>query len=201
MANENGSSILISRILSDADAEAEHTLADAAAKAVAICSKAEAEAARLTSEGEKSAKAAEDAVLDRMRTNAELESRKYLLKKKRELISRAFCEAEARFKAMPGEMKADFFKTLIIKECEGGEVLRPCAADRSVLSSVLSGANDALKAQGKAPVTLGEDADIDGGFLLCCGSYEKNCSLKAVFGQLTEDEQHNVAELLFGEGA
>ena len=57
--------------------------------------------------------------------------------------------------------------------------------------------NAALKEKGKAPLTIGEGADVDGGFLLRGKGYEMNCSFEAMLSDFRQAEESGVAKILF----
>lgn len=83
MANDtNGLDALVERIISDARSDAEKTLKLAAEQSDEIRRGAEKEAASVRLDGERKRLAAQNAVLERSRTNARLDGRKLMLKKK-----------------------------------------------------------------------------------------------------------------------
>lgn len=194
----NGDRIL-SSILDSAWAEAEAVLAQARERAKATAAEAEAEAARICAEAENRAKAVREDVLERSRTNAELDSRKYALAQKRAVVNEAFQEASSRLSAMAGPEREALLAKLLLENAEGGETVFPAPADEGIVPSLLVGVNAKLAAAGKAPLKLGQAREgIAGGFLLGGASYELNCSFEAILRDLREAEVSRVADILFG---
>ena len=145
MANDtNGLDALVERIISDARSDAEKTLKLAAEQSDEIRRGAEKEAASVRLDGERKRLAAQNAVLERSRTNARLDGRKLMLKKKRELLDAVFDDAYGRFKAMDGDKRRVFLLGLLIREAAGGETVIAAERDRELICSFMDEVNDAL---------------------------------------------------------
>lgn len=195
----SGAERLTGRILEDARAEASKTAREAEAQAGAIKARAEAEAARIAEEYEDKARKAAGDILERSRTNAELDARKQALTAKRQVLDAAFEAALKGMRAMPEEKRDGFFKGLILQAAYGGETVYPAAEDAGRAQRLLPEINAALEAAGKAPLTLGaERQDIGGGCLIAGCGYEMNCSFEALLHDFREKEEGGVAKLLFG---
>ena len=135
-------------------------------------------------------------ILERSRTNAELDSRKYTLSAKRKLLDSVFTQAAGRLAGLEGPERDSLLTAVAIREADGGEKLLPDVVDAPAFARLLDEINAGLKAQGKAPVTLGEPVSIGGGFLLAAPGYEKNCSFAAMLREVREREESSVAGLL-----
>lgn len=201
MANDlnKGADRLLQRIMDDAASAAADVAKAAQTEIEKIKELADKDAAAA---GEESAAATEKAkadILERSRTNAELDSRKYALQAKRDLVESAFKAAYEGLCALGGKERDDILSSMAEREALGGEKLIPAKADAENMKRLLEGVNGALKAKGAAPLTLGEATDnIGGGFLLQGEGYEKNCSFEAMLRDVRETEESQVAQILFG---
>ena len=198
MDQRNGDRLL-SAILDSARAEAEAILAQARGQAEATKQEAQAEAGRIAQEAEARAAAARQDVLERSRTNADLDSRKQALALRRAVIDEAFASALSQLCALEGAEREGLLEKLILENAEGGEAIQPAGADAPILGAMLDSVNEKLAAAGKKPLSLGPArGDIAGGFFLTGPSYELNCSFEALLRDVREAEVGNVAKLLFG---
>ncbi len=198
-ANRNNADRLIDRILEDAKAEADQTLAAARAEAEKSALLAQDQVFEAEREGALRAKRAREAILERSRTNAALDSRKYALKARRAVVDTAFAQAGEALLALEGEQRAALIRSLLLKEAEGGETVCPAPADADCARAALQEVNAALAAKNAAPLTLGESArQLEGGFLLVGAGYEKNCSFAALLQETRAAEESAVASILFG---
>ncbi|MEA5059719.1 MAG: hypothetical protein EOM66_01915 [Clostridia bacterium] len=194
----NNGDRLLSSILDSARDEADGLLAQARSRAMATAAEAEAEAARVLTDAENKAKAVHTDVLERSRTNAELDSRKYALAQKRAVVDEAFQEAFTQLNAMAGQEREALLTKLLVENAEGGETIYPATADEKAVAGLLSGINAKLASAGKAALQLGQaQENITGGFLLRGASYELNCSFEAILRDLREAEVSGVADILF----
>lgn len=200
MANDlnNGAEKLVGRIIKDAEAQAADIAREAAAETEKIKELAGRSIREVTLEFEERAKNAAKGILERSRTNAELDSRKYALSAKRSVIDSAFDRALEELRALDGEKRDALIKARVISAAWGKEVIRPAGKDAERLRALLPAINAQLAKGGKEPLTLGDTAeDIKGGFLLIGEGYEINCSFEALLKDLREQEESSVAKLLF----
>lgn len=201
MANDlnNGAEKLVERILADARAEAEQAAAAAQAETEKIKELAVHDVQEAEQGFEARAKKAAEDILERSRTNAELDSRKYALRSKRAVMDEAFKAALDGLNALSGERRDGLLVALARENAMGGEAIAPAAADEARIKALLGDINAAVTADGRAPLTLGEKAaSIGGGFLLLGKGYEMNCSFEAMLGDVREAEESSVAKILFG---
>ena len=199
MANElNNPDKLIERILADAREAADGIRAAAETDEARIDQLADNDVWEIESEAQLQAKRLREDVLERSRTNAELDSRKYALSARRQVVDKAFDEAYRRLCALSGAERDKLLTLLAVRECDGGETLLPAQADEDAFKRLLSAINEELKAVGKAAITLGAaEPSLDGGFILHAAGYEKNCSFSAALREVREYDQSRVAALLF----
>ena len=125
MANDlnKGAERLTARILEDARAEAEKSAraAEAEASRIKELAAADAEKARAgyAAQAEKTARD----ILERSRTNAELDARKFALCAKREVLDEAFKGALERMNALDGEERDALIKSLALRSAHGGDCI------------------------------------------------------------------------------
>lgn len=200
MANGNtaGTQKLVDRILSDAMADAQATKAQADETCRAILAGGKEQAAKLAEKNKAAREAAVAGILERSRTNAELEARKNLLAERRKVIDEAFAAAYEKMCALDADARVGICKKLLLEEADGGETVEAAAADRAALMALLPEINAALEAAGKAPLKEGaEAADVAYGFVLVGEGYEKDCSFEAILRDARAVEETKVAGILF----
>ena len=196
----NGLDALIERILGDARKDAEATLSEAEREAKAVMERTERQADALKADYERRRIELASSILDRSRTNAQLEGRKAALERRRELIDRAFAAAFDKLCALTGQRRESLLRGLLIRESEGGEKVRCAVCDRNVVNGLLQNVNADLSQRGLMPLTLGEDAPVTGGFILTADKYEKNCSFEALLEDAKASCEGEVAGILFPDG-
>ncbi|MBR2329055.1 MAG: V-type ATP synthase subunit E, partial [Clostridia bacterium] len=109
----------------------------------------------------------------------------------------AFKGALDKLNALDGDVRDGLIESLALRAAHGGEELCPAKADAERAARLLERINAALKEKGKAPLTIGEGADVDGGFLLRGKGYEMNCSFEAMLSDFRQAEESGVAKILF----
>ena len=201
MANEinTGSEKLLTRILADAQADAENIARESAAEVEAILNQGEKNAAAERARAEEKAQKAAAEIRERCRTNAQLDARKYALAARRELIAEAFEKAYKKLCVLSGTERENLLRNRILAEAEGGEAVLCAASDRACIEKMLPALNAELKKSGRMPLTLAEEnIPGDGGFLLRSRGYDKNCSFEAMLREVRAAEESRVAAILFG---
>lgn len=200
MANDlnKGAERLTARILEDARAEAQKSAQAAEAEASRIKELAAAEAEKVRAGLAAQAEVTAKDILERSRTNAQLDARKLALSAKRQVLDEAFKGALDKLKALDGQVRDGLIEALALKAAQGGETLCPSKADEERAKRLLERINSALAEKGKAPLTIGEGADVEGGFLLRGNGYEMNCSFEAMLSDFRQAEESGVAKILFG---
>lgn len=200
MANDlnKGAERLTARILEDARAEADVSARAAQAEADRIKELAAAEAEKIRAGFAAQAEVTAKDILERSRTNAQLDARKFALAAKRRVLDDAFKGALDKLNALDGQARDRLIQALALKAAHGGEALCPAKEDKERAEKLLSGINAALAEKGKDALTMGECADVDGGFLLRGKGYEMNCSFEALLSDFRQAEESGVAKILFG---
>jgi len=187
---------IISQIEYESDERCKSIIEDANKKAQSIIENSKAEAERILKEnGEQTAKK-----LDNMQqsavSSAELAKSKILLKSKLEIIDETLRKSLDEIKALSDEEYFEIIKALIIGNAkEGNGVLRLGAKDcKRLPKDFIASVNKELK---NAQITLGDEADIDGGFLLIYGDIDINCSFDAIVSSKRDELRDALNKLLF----
>ncbi len=199
MANDlNNAAKLTGRILDDARRVAENAAKQAKTEAAKVKELADHDVLEVTAEFDARAKRAAEEILERSRTNAELDSRKYILAAKRKVIDKAFVDAYDALDRLEASKRDELFAAVAISYTQGGETLLPASADAQRANALLDRINKALKGNGKEEIAIGKTSEqIGGGFLLIGKGYEINCSFEAMLRDVREAEESNVAKILF----
>ncbi len=196
--SNSGAQKLIGRILDDARAEAEVIAKQAQAEVETIRERAKHGETVIIRDNAARIERMRKEVLERNRTNAELDSRKYMLAKKREIIEKAFVAALERLHKISGREREAFLLKLAISEADGGERIIPSENDSNVFAHILPLINKEFEAAGKAKLELSSGkAAISGGFLLVGEGYEKDCSFDALLRDVRNNTESEVALILF----
>lgn len=197
-----GTEKLVERIISAAKEEAAAAKAAAEESCLAIKAAGEKRGAALAAEDAQKRTAAAQSILERSRTNAELEARKSALLMRRALIQDAFDQAYAALCALSDKERADICRSMLLREADGGETIHASKNDIKQIALLLPTIEaDMLKA-GKKPLLLSPNAaDIDCGFILSGDGYEKDCSFAALLRDTRANEETRVASILFAADA
>lgn len=194
----NDASALIENIISEARADAQAVIRQAGTQAEAIKSECEKDCARVYESAEAARKGKERDIMERSRTNAELDGRKYALYARRRVIDEAFSSAMDRLLSLSGAKRDQFLYDTAVKEADGGEEIHPAPNDRDAIARLLPSINERLAGMGKLPLALSEkDAPARSGFVLSCPSYEKNCLFEAMLCAERAGLESQVARILF----
>ena len=187
---------ITSKILSDAQNNADSSLKSAESTKQELLNKAKAEAeALIKTEAEK---AANDAVelKNRRVSAAELQGRKMLLSAKQEAIKKSFGAAIEKLKAMPEDEYLSFLGQEIIKipNCEGTIVLN--AKDRENIGErLVKAVNEKLGAE---KIVLSKNTvKASGGFVLKKGSVEINNTFETLLDSMKDELPGSIANALF----
>ncbi len=192
---DNGAERLTAGIIEKARAEAEGIVTEATQKAAGIREKAADRACELRLEYEKKAAQAQDDVTERIITTCALENRKLALKEKRRVLDEAFDTALKQLCALEREKRQALLERLLTENAEGGETLRPAAADREMLQKLLI--SSFLRHPLRSPVVLGENIPAGGGFRLVAHGSETDCTFEALLSDYRERRESEAAKVLF----
>lgn len=187
---QNGVNKLAARIVSDAQQDALRIGKETADAISAIQKDNDCAVRALQVDYAQKREAAVKSVLDGSKTRAALDGRKETLAKKRAVIDVAFEQAYQKLLALSAGERGNICLAVLRREAEGGELLKPSAADRDAIAALLPDF-------GRQVTLSNADAPIDGGFLLIAKSYEKDCSFRSILDELRQAEETNVAKMLF----
>lgn len=194
----NNADRLIERITDAARDEAAATLAKAREEIERTTLIAQDEIFSIEKGAQARAEREREDILERSRTNAELDARKYALQARREVLDGAFEKAQGMLLALSGDQRRALFERLLASEAEGGESVAAAAADADLVSGLINPANEKLQTAGKAALVPGGIAEgITGGFILRAAGYEKNCSFEALLRDARAAYESEVAAELF----
>jgi len=187
---------ITSRILSDAENNADSSLMNAENTKQEIINKARSEAeVIIKTEAERAAKDAVD-LKNRRVSAAELQGRKMLLSAKQEAIKKSFNAAIDKLKVMPEEKYLSFLAQEIVKipNCEGYLILN--AKDRENIGErLVKTVNEKLGAE---KVALSKNTvKASGGFVLKRGSVEINSTFETLLDSMKDELTGEIANALF----
>lgn len=187
----SGTNKLAERIVNDAQEEARAMLQEAESVALGISRESDkavsARRAELLSQKESTI----NSLISGYRTRASLDGKKDALFQKRAVIDLAFTQAYAAMLALDAKERKRICLSMLRENAEGGETVLPAKADRDSLESLVSELPE------KKFVLSGENAAIDGGFILLGNGYEKDCSFRSLLATVRDAEETAVYQLLF----
>ena len=182
---------LSQRILDEAGAEAEKILEDAKGRLKEQSALIEKQKSDIRAEFERKRTDAVAGILDGARTRATIDGSKNALRLRREKIDKAYERAFEAMRALPDADRAKVLKALLLRESEGGETVLPASQDRKILNEILSEIPE------KRLTLSGEDAAFENGFMLRGDCFEKDCSFRALLGEIRAKTETEVSKLLF----
>ena len=187
---------IISQIEYESNDRCRIIIEDANKKAQGIIDSAEAEASGILKESEEQTAKKLENMQQSAVSSAELAKSKILLKSKLEIIDDMLDKALNELRALGDEEYFEIIKSLILSNAKEGEgVLRLSAKDCARLpKDFLSSVNKAL---GDKKIVLGDEADINGGFLLIFGDIDINCSFDAIASSKRDELRDALNSLLF----
>ncbi len=136
----------------------------------------------------------------RLVVNEQLELRKSLLYSKRKILDDFFSEARKRVESMPEEDTVDFIEKLILNRAITGREDIVLAEEQKGLfpDNLIETLNESFSGGGS--FSLGESStDFSWGVILREGNRIVDLSLDALFSQVAEEVEPEVAALLFRE--
>lgn len=183
---------IVERILSDANAAAEKTIAAAQNRADAILAQANAYAQSLQEETQAQIAEYDRDVKEKRKAAARLESAKILLAEKRKVLDYVYVEALMRLKSLPKEDMLALFERLLVAYADEGDAI-VFAKGFSYQAEV---AAFPITAQKKLQIA-NETAEIEGGFLLCGARSDKDLSFEALIALDKEQNLSSIAAEIF----
>lgn len=201
----NGIENIIAAIQTDAEQVRAQIMGEAERQAAEITKRYHNAAAERVAQVE--AKGVEEAALahERILSNAELESRKHLLKIKQNLINDAFQQAVTRINHYDTPQIIDLLSRLVVKAALNGreELIFAAHYREEIGPQVVQAANRALTVQGHhdAQLTLAEETrEIGLGVVLKSGQIEISCIPEKLIWAQRDRLALEIADILFQEG-
>lgn len=137
---------------------------------------------------------------NRIQIAGELENKRESLEAKDRIIAETINMAIQKIHQLPLDRKTALFIRLLLESAEAGtEEVRPAAADRSLIESLLPQVNTELIRQGRQGLLkLGPNAEgIDGGFIVAGDRFRADNSLASLVTGAKDDLIPEVARVLF----
>jgi V/A-type H+-transporting ATPase subunit E len=191
---------ILQRIEEETEASVREIMGKAEAQAAGIRDEYSKKGARLREELERKTRlrAADDE--RRLIVGEELELRKAVLERKREILSDIYREAHTRISKLPQAEYLELIKTFIVKNAlSGREEIVPPAEQRGMFTAeYLESLNKARG--GSSSFSLAEaSGDFSWGVVLREGHRREDLTLGVVFEQVKERIESEIASLLFPE--
>ncbi|UCF06304.1 MAG: hypothetical protein JSV33_04550 [bacterium] len=179
----------VGEILEKAKREAEEIAGEYATRVGRIKEALEGRAKRKASEEEK-----------RIVVNEQLELRKTVLARKREILDELYSEAADRVRRLPEGEYLELLKTLILKRAVTGREAIVVPADQRGLfdEDFLASLNSAYRPEGHFTLS-GEEGGFTWGVILRQERRTIDLTLDVLFEQLKERVEHRIASTLFAE--
>ncbi|MBR3756489.1 MAG: V-type ATP synthase subunit E [Firmicutes bacterium] len=187
---------ITSKIISDAQAQAEITLNEAKAQCDAILAEAAVKAEEIVKKAEIEGLAEKENLISRKKSVADIDGRKVILAEKQNLITECFAQALEKIVAMDEKQYVDFLAGLVKKSgvMEGELILN--AADKERIGEALAVAVQAAMPDSR--IVLSEETrNVKGGFLLKTGAVYYNSTIEALVEEAREELTGEVALQLF----
>lgn len=131
-------------------------------------------------------------------SSAQMKYKQTLLSSKVDIINETLKDALAAIKKLPDEEYFSVLTALAVKYAESGNgVIRLGKDDSSRVPSDFADKLNAILSKSGKSVVVGENADIDSGFVLVYGDVEINCSFDAVIAENRDELRDRINEILF----
>ncbi|MDE7296075.1 MAG: hypothetical protein K2N84_02300 [Clostridia bacterium] len=186
---------IVERIISDAEEEARAIIAEAEERAKATVAGATTDAERNRRGTEAEVKAKADSIFDGKAAVARLDSAKILLAEKRGVIDEIYARALEKLLNLSEKETLSLCTRLLDEHAEEGDEL--VFADNFRYAQAVS-ALPVVK-QKKLKVAT-KRAKLDGGFMLCGKHSDKNLSYGAILAMDREEQQAEIASVIFNSG-
>ncbi|MBN2184358.1 MAG: V-type ATP synthase subunit E [Candidatus Krumholzibacteriota bacterium] len=191
---------IFERITGDAERSAKEILDAAEQEASAVekdyLEKAEALRTRLRSYAEKKADEEERHLI----VNEQLELKKVVLRKKREILESLYEEGKKKIIGLPAEESGKILSDLILNKAISGreEIVISASQEKIFSDRFISGLNDRFEGGGKFSLSA-ERGEFPWGVVLREGRRVVDLSLEVIFDQLKEKIEPKIAAMLFAE--
>lgn len=187
---------ITSKIIGEAQEEAQAVLDQSRAAQEEILANARAEAQKILSQAEADGRSEKEKLISRRKAVADIDGRKIVLEEKQKLIADCFDKAVDRITSMDPDAYVDFLVRLLSSAGESSGELILNEADAQRIGGRLTEA--AAEAIPGSRFTVSEETrNIKGGFLLKKGSVYVNCAAEAMVDEAREELVGDVAARLF----
>ncbi|MEG1560427.1 MAG: hypothetical protein RRY79_00635 [Clostridia bacterium] len=195
----SGADKLINSIIEEAKLEAEASKSRASREIEHILNRAKVESASIIAAAEKECSIYENSVLLKNRTNAEIDAKKYLLRKKRDLLAQSYAHALKKLYSLSDSEIRSILLKILIREAEGGELVVSSSVHKNIVSEIIFDGNAALRKSGLSPLIFSDKSseDLRSGFMLVGKGFFKRCSFEDIIDDFKETEDGYVAKILF----
>ena len=189
----NGLDRIINEITSDAEREAEKTVAAANAQAAQIKKRAEEKSAQIIEKANADAELEYKKSISMAKSSAEVDIKRAVLRKKQELISKIIDDGRKKLLESSDSEYFGFMEKLLRNNVADscGEIILS-QKDKSRITDTFK------KTVEEMGLKISDNTrDIDGGFILVCGDIEENCSVSALFEQKYDRLSDEVNSFMF----
>lgn len=183
---------ITSRILGEAEAERDITLAEARARSEAVLAEAEKNAATLLADAERRGKIEKDKIITRRKSVADIDCRKVFLAKKQEIIEACFARAIDEITDMP---KAAYIELLLHLGKTSGVKAGVLIFNERDKQSVAAEVCHALNCG--SFIVSEKTGKMRGGYLLNTGNVTVNNTIEALVSEAKSELTAETAKLLF----
>ncbi|MBS4022270.1 MAG: V-type ATP synthase subunit E [Dethiobacter sp.] len=197
----SGADKLKSKILSEAEAQADQVLDNARQRTAVAVGKGEQEAAARMKTLLEQARLQAEERLRRAKTIADLDARKAILSAKEDMIEDSFKQALERLLNLEAAAYTEILFPMLLAAAQTGreEIIVSPKDSGLYTQDFLDRVNQALIQQGKeGKLTLsGEKREMQGGFILRFGDVEINASFNSILRMQRDQLEPEVAAILF----
>ncbi|MDE6472492.1 MAG: hypothetical protein K2L52_05640 [Clostridia bacterium] len=192
----NNKEAIIQKIIDDANAVAGAKIAEANDTASQVLARAQRQVDRFNESNSGRTDKLYQEALERSQVVANLDIKKLLQGKKKEIIDKAFDEALDAIKADKKTYLA-LVEGMIMSCCEDGDEVVVAMEDDKVITKKLIA--DIAKKSKKSLKKSEEFGDFKGGVILSGKNYDKNLTLELELSLIKEKIESNIDSILFGE--
>ena len=193
----NNKEVIIEKIINDAKAVADENISKAKEEVALIEKKTNDQISAFRDNAIPKGKARVEEVYKRKEMVTNLDSKKIVLSKKKEAIDSVFNTVANYMRKNEKDKYISLVKKMIELNADDGDKVLIGEKDKSILTAKVIA--DLSKAIGKK-LTLSESfGDFDGGVILIGQKYDKNLTFEQEFELIKEENEAELAKILFGE--
>ncbi len=191
-----GENKIQNKILEDAKAEAKRILDGASQKADEMHRQSENEVHHIREETASLAEEAKTREMKRRLSEARMQSRRVLLREKRNIINAVFDEAKKKLLSLKKPDYIHFISNTIKEEIKGDSVTI-VLAENDIKRFGDSVVKEIMKSIGFKGDTRTEQGTFDGGCIIKKDTYEFNATINTIFSKIKETLESKLQKLLF----